>query len=88
MQTLEIDLILDQAYHKAAGLAACEVRRHLRPFNLRRHPITVVNDELTFGGRPWYDFSFHNDLSEAICEAGRYVRNLPLEVIKRLKDHL
>lgn len=88
MQTREIESILDQAYHKAAGLAAYEVRRHLRPFNLKRHPISVVNDSLALGSLCWWEFIYSSPVHDAIREAGRYVEDLPPEVVKRLKDHL
>lgn len=87
MQTNQIDLILDTAYHAAAVVAADQIRRHLRPFNLKRHPLGY-DHYLTLGGRRYWEIITAGDLHDRIHEAGHFAESLPDEVQARLKDHL
>jgi hypothetical protein len=94
MQTLEIEAILDVAYHKAACLAAYEIRRHLRPFNLKRHAFGVSRDGyFTAGGVPVVELDAwqHRNLApvlRALSEASDFVAGLEEPVRARLDGHL
>jgi hypothetical protein len=94
MHTREIDAILDTAFHKAACLAACEIRRHLRPYNLKRHPLGVDKYGcLTAGGVPVVELDAwqHRTLGlvlRALSEASDFVADLSPEVRARLDGHL
>lgn len=96
MQTNQIEAILDTAYHAAAIVAADQVRRHLRPFNLKRHPLEYSDnlcmgadtDCLTLGGLAYWSFHMDRPVHQAIREAGEFVDRLPEGVKAVLKDHL
>lgn len=89
MNTLEIDAILVAGYDRAAGIAAGEIRKHLRPFNLKRHPVIMdSNNTLRVGDIRWWELAYSSPVHVAIREAGEYVEHLPPEVQERLKDHL
>jgi hypothetical protein len=96
MRTREIEALLDVAHHKAAELAAQEIRHHLRPFNLKRHPLgysnipTLGHDSncLTLGDVPYWYWTYAHPACQAVREAGEYASRLPAEVQHRLKEHL
>lgn len=88
MQTLEIDLILDRAYHRAAETAAIGIRQHLRPFNLRRHPLSFGNYGLLVGDVRVYELTSRHPVVQALHEVARFVDSLPPGVQRRLQEHL
>jgi hypothetical protein len=89
MNTLEIDSILDAAYHEAAGIAAYQIRRHLRPFNLKRHRLHHSSEGLVVGTAPVYELTSHSwPIVQALHEAARFAASLPDGVKARLDDHL
>lgn len=85
MNTRDIDQTLADAYDKAAFYASIEVRRHLRPFNLRRHPLSVGNAGLYIGTRLASEIMGHTPLVKALHEAGQFVDQLPVQVFQRLR---
>lgn len=81
MQTLEIDNILSTAHQKAAEIAVQEVKTHLAPFNLRRHPLYYdISLGLMAGGRPVGDLNPSHKVCEALQEADTYLYRLPIDV--------
>jgi hypothetical protein len=89
MRTREISRILDCAHHKAAEIAAQEIRHHLRPFNLKRHPLSFDGVDLHVGDVPAYTLLWRRfRVVKALHEAAQYAFALPTEVRARLKDHL
>jgi hypothetical protein len=77
---LEIDAVLTDAYHAAAKLVAQEVKTHLQPFNLSRHPVQCHGGCLLVGENPFYDFNRHTKIDTAIYEAGEFVDRQPMPV--------
>lgn len=89
MNTLEIDAVLAAAYDRSAGIAAGEIRKHLRPFNLKRHPVIIDwNNTLRAGNLRWWELTYSHPVHKAIREVGEYVERLPEPIQERLKDHL
>jgi hypothetical protein len=89
MRTSEIDKILDCAYHKAAEIAAQEIRRHLRPYNLKRHPVGFdFNVGLTVGGQSVYEMIYSRPIHQVLREVNTFAIRLHEGVQARLGEHL
>lgn len=86
ISTLEVDATLAAAYDRAAFQASLEIRRYLRPFNLKRHPLSVSNQGLHVGARLASELMHaHHPLVKALHDAGQFVDNLPTPVHDRLR---
>jgi hypothetical protein len=81
MNTLEIDNILHAAHLQAAEIAVREVKKHLAPFNLKRHQLYYdISLGLIAGDRRANDLPSSYKVCKALQDVDKFLYRLTIDV--------